>query len=256
MYANKPYEIRAFYYKGTPKMNLLAKLQNQAQQITTEDKDFESFGPLTADTYPAKVRLAYMDTYASGAVFLGLELVLMVNGSEQRYKEQICMSTKDGKLTYTSKAGEVRALPGYQLVDTLCKVVALKPFFEMSSETKAIKLYSKETRKEEVKEREVLMELINKELMVGLITEKRDHYSKQGETITSNKIDKLFTITGHSLSEMIASGIDKEPEYITRWTKKNKGQVQDRTTQKSFHAASATANTAQASTATTSMFGL
>lgn len=237
-------------------MNLFAKLQGQAQQITTEDKDFESFGPLTAGTYPAKIRIAYMDNYASGAIFLGLELVLMVNGAEQRYKEQICMSNKDGKLTYTSKEGEVRPLPGYQLADTLCKLVTSKPFFEMSSETKAIKLYDKETRKEEVKEREVLMDLINKELMVGILTEKRDHYSKEGETVTTNKIDKLFTITGHSLSEMIAHGIDKEPEYIQKWNEKNKGKVQDRTSRKSFHSASIQANTAQNSAATTSMFGL
>lgn len=209
-------------------MSIFNKLKAQAETVTTTDVDAKvTKFTLDSGVYPAKIRVAYLDSYASGAIFVALDAVVTKeDGKEVPYKERICISNKEGSLTYTAKDGKVRPLPGYMTIDALCQAGTGTEFSGMSTEMKKIKVWNAATRQEEPADREVLMDLVGVKLELGILEEKEDHYANAGETILRNKIAKVFTEEGKTISETRAK---LEGVYKETWNEKYKGNVIDRT---------------------------
>lgn len=215
--------------------NLFAKLQAKAQQTKTADTDYSGKFTVNTGAYTAKIRLAYLDTSPKGAAFVALDVMLNINGKSRQYKEEIYISNRDGELTYKDKqTGEHKPLPGFVTVDTLCKLAIDKPFAELDTETKKIKIKNRKTKQDENLDKEILMDLIGAELILGITEEKSDHWdadkSAQGETQLKNHISKVFNADGATLPEVEAKA---EPKYLETWKEQNTDKVVDRTTSKS-----------------------
>lgn len=209
-------------------MSILATLQQKAATIQTSDKDVVSDSKFTLNTglYPALIKVAYLDQYESGAIFIALEFSVDVQGTQKSYKEQICITNKAQSLTYTGQDGQPAPMPGYAIADTLCKLASNTELFKLATEEKAVKVWNKTQRAEVPTNKEVITGLIGTKVILGIYEEKHDHYSKPGETILRNRINKVFATNGQTLSETITGS---SPEFITTWIDKNKDKVFDRT---------------------------
>lgn len=211
-------------------MSILAKLQNNPV-IETADKDFVGSGKFTLDSnvYPATVKVAYLDEYASGAIFVAFEFSVETKGTQKTYKENICISNKAGSLTYVGKDGTPQAMPGYVLVDTLCKLASGKALFELGTEQKMVKVWNKEQRAEVPTNKEVITGLIGTTLVLGILEEEYNHYNEEkaraGETQLKNRIAKVFNSKGQTQSELIT---EAAPAFINSWIEKNANQVIDK----------------------------
>lgn len=230
-------------------MNLFSKIKDKAQNVKTEDKDFKG-GKFTLDSgvYPARVRVAYIDSYDSGAIYVALDLLLQVDGKERQYKEQVCISNKSGDLTYTDKNGVSQPLPGYALIDTLSKVAIDKSVSELETEIKKVKVFNFTSKQEEPMDKEVLMDLVNAELYIGILEEQHDHYKNAGEVQIKNRIAKVFTKDQKTLAEKEAN---IEADYINSWITLNEGKLIDKTTSR---AGKSNINIAKKEETTTSLF--
>lgn len=205
--------------------NLFAKLQAKAQQTKTTDTDYSGKFTINTGAYPAKIRLAYLDTSPKGAAFVALDLMLNINGKSRQYKEDIYISNRDGELTYKDKkTGEDKPLPGFVTVDTLCKLAIGKPFAELETETKKIKIKNRKTKQDENLDKEILMDLIGAEIILGIAEEEHDHWdaSKVGETQLKNCIDKVFSSDELTLPELEAKA---EPKFLAMWKEQKTDKV-------------------------------
>ena len=209
-------------------MNLFAKLQTNAAQVKTTDVDFAGKFTVDTDAYPATLRIAYLDQSKSGAIWVNLEAILNKDGKERTYKETIYISNREGSLTYKcKKTGEDKPLPGYVTIDTLCKAATGKSFAEMATEVKKIKVRNHQTRQDELVDKEILMDLLNTKVILGIQEVLEDKYNAPGETVTRNNLNKVFTGEGKTLNEHEANA---EAKYITEWVNQNKGKVLNKTT--------------------------
>lgn len=205
--------------------NLFAKLQAKAQQTKTTDTDYSGKFTINTGAYPAKIRLAYLDASPKGAAFVALDVMLNINGKARQYKEEIYISNREGDLTYKDKkTGEYKPLPGFVTVDTLCKLAIDKPFAELDTETKKIKIKNRKTKQDENLDKEILMDLIGSEIILGISEEEHDHWDedKVGETQLKNCITKVFSSDELTLPEKDAKA---EPKYLASWKEQNNDKV-------------------------------
>lgn len=216
-------------------MSLFAKAQAAAQNVKVEEKDVLGGGSFTVESnvYLGGVKMAFIDAWASGSLFVNLELALMVDGKERSHKEIITISNKAGEFTYTDKkSGEKMPMPGYALVDELFKAVSGKGFNDQAPAIKGVKVYDKELKAEVIQDREVFMDLIGKKAQFGILENEVDKTTKDamsgeyvptGETRKENTLAKTFTESGKTLSE---AHINVEPKFIETWKERYAGKLQ------------------------------
>lgn len=214
-------------------MSLFAKAQQAAQNVTVEEKDTLG-GSFTvpSNVYAGGVKMAYIDAWKSGALFISLELALLVDGKERTHKETITISNKEGAFTYLDKrSGEQVAMPGYAMIDTLCKTITGKGFTEQVATTKGVKVYDAEAKGEVVQEREVFMDLLGKKIHFGILEQEVDktakdpmtsEYEPTGETKKENVLDKVFTEDKKTYLESVAQ---QESKFMGQWLTANEGKL-------------------------------
>ena len=106
----------------------------------------------------------------------------------------------------------------------------------MDTETKVVNVYSSEAKAEVPTKVEVIMELLNKEILVGLIkqtvdkTQKNDQniYMPTGETRDENEIDKLFRSSDRMTTAEIRAQAT-EAAFAATWETKWTGNTKDKT---------------------------
>lgn len=237
-------------------MSLFASVQNT--NIKTTDADVLPTGTVATGVYPAVVKMAYLDASKSGAISVNFEFELTLPGNTTRtYKETVFISNKEKSFTYKDKkTGEDKPMPGFQMVDTICKVATGKGLAEMGAEPKDIKIYSFEQKEEVVAKREVLMGLLKAELELGIqesMVNKQvksgDVYVNSAETRDVNEIRKPFTKDGLTSTEKEAGAT--EAKFKAEWLKKFGGKKQDKTVKADVQAGSAAA----AAPAASALFG-
>lgn len=215
-------------------MSLFAAVQNTTS-IKTADTDVLPTGTVASGIYPAVVKMAYLDASKGGAISVNFEFDLTVNGAVRSYKETVYITNKEKSFTYQDKkTGEAKPMPGFSMVDTLCKLATGKGLAEMGAEAKDIKIYSFEQKEEVVAKREVLMNLLRAELQLGIheILENKqvksgDTYVDSAETRTKNEIKKAFNKDGLTSTEVESKAT--EAKFKKEWLKKFEGKQQDKT---------------------------
>lgn len=212
-------------------MSLLASLATDST-IADEKDSVGGGGVLESGLYLATVSMAYLTKAASGA--LGMVLTLKTDaGKEIRQTLWMTSGTAKGcKNYYENKDGEKQYLPGFNHANSLALLTVGKEISQLETETKVVNVYSAEAKSEVPTKVEVPMDLLNKEILVGLIkqtvdkTKKNDAgvYEATGETRDENDIDKLF----RARDRMTTAEIRAQAETATfadTWAAKHTGNT-------------------------------
>ena len=213
---------------------MLANLSTDAS-IATEKDSIGNSGPLSSGLYSCTVSMAYLNKSAGGA--LGLVLTLKTpEGKEVRQTLWMTSGTAKGcKNYYEDKQGAKQYLPGFTHANALCLLTVGKEISALETETKVVNVYSPEAKAEVPTKVEVLMDLLNQEIIVGLIKQNVDKtvkndagvYVATGETKDENEIDKFFRAKDKMTTAEIRAQAD-EAAFINSWEAKWKDKVKDR----------------------------
>lgn len=236
------------------KMVVADDIANETDSVGTGSYIWES------GLYKAKVDMAYIKEADSGAVAVVLHLT---NDKGQTLKsDQWIQSGKaKGLKNYYEVKGEKHYLPGFERVNSLALLALGKPLNELDTDEKTINLYDYTQKKEVPKAVEVITELLDQEIVVGVIKQIVDKSAKQddgsyvptGETREENEIDKFFRAEDNlTTAEILAQ--ETVGQFITTWSERWDGQVRDKSTKDSnvstgsFGATTGTAGTAKPKT--------
>ena len=218
-------------------MSFLDSAEYDAGNAVEKDVVGGGFKTLTSDVYQFEILLAYFSKSAGGAKAVNLELKNVATGNKHRFTTYV--SNKQGSIKYKDKqTGELKYLPGFQSMDSLCLLAAGKPLVTLQdlTETKTINLYNYELKKEVPTDVPMLMPLIGKVIKAGVLevienknakNQSTGQYEPTNEKRTSNELDKFFRDRDDmTVGEIIA----KKPEatFIKEWLDKWQGKPNDK----------------------------
>lgn len=213
-------------------MALFAELDTNGVE-RSEDTLSGGFNLLDSDIYEAKIKAAYGGASQGGA--LNVTVVCDIKGQE--YSETIYITGRN-KLPYFEKNGKRRFIPGYNIVNSICKIATGKGLTELDSEDKSLLVYDPIEKKRKPTEVPVLTDLSGKIICLGILKELRNkavqddqgQYVDTPETREDNRINAVFDADTHrTLNEIEDS---KEAVFWDKWLEKNKGITVDRRTLK------------------------
>lgn len=205
-----------------------AALQMDADVQTQEEDVLPSGGGFILDTglYPMIIENAYFDKSQGGA--MNVNLHLKIKGGDKRvFKQTIYVTSGDakGNKPYYVKDGKKFPLPGYSMMDAICRITTDTPLSQVTTEDKLVKLYDFDAGSEVPREVPVLTALIGEEIVVGMQKRRENKRSNQGgewvdtnEAREYNEISKVFYPSGHTLTEKKAEG---EAEFVNKWKDAN-----------------------------------
>jgi hypothetical protein len=214
-------------------MSLLATLSTDSS-VTEEKDSVGSGGPLDSGLYKSTIALAYVTKSAGGAIGLVLNMKTEAN-REIRQTLWMTSGTAKGCKNYYEKDGEKFYLPGFNHANSLALLTCGKEISELETETKVVNVYSAEAKSEVPTKVEMLMDLLGKEIIVGVIRQTVDKtkkneagvYEATGETRDENEIDKLF----RAKDRMTTAEIRAQAEtagFIDTWDAKFTGTVKNK----------------------------
>ncbi len=215
-------------------MSLLNNLKTD--NTIAEDKDsVGSGGTLESGLHNVTISMAYLTKSAGGAV--GLVLNMKTDGGRD-IRQTLWMTAgtaKGGNNFYTDKDGAKHYLPGFTHANNLALLTVGKEISAVDTEMKVVNVYSPEAKAEVPTKVEVLMELLGKEIIVGLIkqtvdkTAKNDAgvYEPTGETREENEIDKFFRAKDKMTTAEIRAQVE-EATFIETWDQKWTGKVRNK----------------------------
>lgn len=198
--------------------------------------------PLASDIYNAVIKYAYAVKSKGGA--LGITVVLNTSeGREVKETQYITSGDSKGNKTYYEKENaetkvmEQFALPGFNAIDSLCRLVLDKGVLECDNEKRTIKLYDFDTKAEKPTEVDMLIELVGKPVAIAVLNQIEDKtaknaatgaYEPTGKTYTINVIDKYLDPTDRCTAQEKANKVPST--FAEAWLAKWKGQVSDKST--------------------------
>jgi hypothetical protein len=192
------------------------------------------YSVLETGVYPAKVKLAYAGKSASSNA-QSITVLFDMNGREHR--ETFWITNKNGENFSTDAKDPTKRtpLPGFTTVDDLCLLTTGVSLTEQTVEEKVVALYDYELKRDVPQNVPVILDLLNKPVLVGLVrqtvdkTKKNDDgdYVPTGETRDENVTDKLFH---HETKRTVAEYRQnvQEPVFHDKWSDKNKGVTRNR----------------------------
>lgn len=214
-------------------MSLLKNLATD-ESIANEKDSIGGGGVLESAAYPAKVTLAYVTKSTGGAT----GLVLKAKTSEGRDINQTLWMTsgtaKGGKNFY-EKDGVKNYLPGFIAANALSLLTTGKDIAELDTETKVVNVYSPEAKAEVPTKVEMIVDLLGKDIVIGLIKQTVDKnvkndagmYVPSGDTRDENEIDKFFRAEDHFTTAEIRAAAN-EPVFYNTWSDKWNGKVRNK----------------------------
>ena len=172
-----------------------------------EDDFLAGSGVLDTDMYLATIKTAYIGKAAKSEA-RNVTLLLDINGKEHR--TQIWVSNRDGDVTYKDKkTGEMKNLPGFNQVNSLCLLVAGQEMGSMDVEELTVKLYDFETKRELPQAVDCFTALHGEDVMVAMQRQTVDKtakneatgaYDPTGETRDQNEVVKFLPTVPRSPS--------------------------------------------------------
>lgn len=223
-------------------MNMLANLKLD-DGVDGEEKDVlgGGRGPLDSNAYPATITMAYMSESEGGATAVNITAKTR-DDKEIRAAIYVTSGRAKGQKTTYERDGKTYPLPGFLLVNSLCQLATGKEISQLETEEKVIKLYNFDSKAEVPTKVPVIVELLQKEIVIGLLKQTVDKSAKNdagvyvatGETREENEIDKFFcardgfeNLTLTEVKTKAAGGEITEPFY-NGWLEKNKGQIRNK----------------------------
>ena len=215
-------------------MSIFANLSNDGLE-KTEDR-LGGFAVYATDSYDAIIKMAYADKADSGAMCVAFTFA-MPGGKE--YNETIYITNKQGENFFLNKDDKTKKvpLPGFTTVDDICLCATEKPLSEQPTEERQVKIYDKTEKKEIPKARQVLVDLLNQPVTLGIQNilenktvknETTGNYDATAEERNINTIAKVFHTETKLTMVEVREGQD--PTFHSKWVEKNKDKVMDRRT--------------------------
>lgn len=216
-------------------MSLLANLKTD-DSIQNEQDAIGGSRLLDSGLYHCKVKMAYLLAAGSGAIGLHLTFITTDN---QEFNQTLYLTsgTQKGCLNYyVNKNGEKQYLPGFNLGNALALLTVGKEIAQLDSEEKVVKTYSAEVKAEVPTKVDYLPELVDQEIIVGLIKQispksikdASGKYVPTGETREENDIDKFFRASDRKTTAEVRAQ-EETASYIDKWEARWAGKVKDRT---------------------------
>lgn len=215
-------------------MSLLSTLTSD-ESIANEKDSVGGGGVLESNIYPAKVTLAYVTKSNGGAI----GLVFAAKTTEGRdIKQTLWMTsgTEKGCKNYYEKDGQKNYLPGFLAANALALLTTGKEVSELETETKVVNVYNSDAKAEVPTKVEMIMDLLGKDILIGLIKQtvnktKKDEvtgvYLPTGETRDENEIDKFFRASDRKTTAEIRAQAE-EAKFADTWLQKWEGKVKDK----------------------------
>jgi hypothetical protein len=212
------------------------------------------YSPLQSNTYPVKIKYAYVEKSKGEA--LGLNIVATTDTGVE-YKETFWMTSgkaKGCKRTFIDKQGNEQFLPGYKHANSLAKIATGKSIDGMVPEQKIINKYSYDQKKEVATPVNMLMDLLGKEVILGIRLKTVNKRVKNGsgyvdspELKSENETDKIFRASDKKSLYEIENSVE-EAKDIEVWLAKNEGKTFDRSKKVSAPPVASAAPTATTAT--------
>jgi hypothetical protein len=181
--------------------------------------------------YVDTINKAYLTESAGGANAVVLELQ-DASGSKLRTTIYFTSGKAKGqKNYYENRDGEKRYLPGFELMENLCKLVTGKPLAQQDTQARTVPVYNFDAGAELPTEVTALHELWGKQILTGVVKQlvsknvKNDAgaYVPTAETREQNEVIKFFdATTQQTLTER--SG-NVPANYVNDWRKKFEGKL-------------------------------
>lgn len=214
-------------------MSLLKSLTSDAS-IAQEKDSLGGGGAQESGLYMSKVALAYVIKSEGGATGIYFS-AKTAEGKEIRETLWATSGTAKGCKNYYEKDGEKHYLPGYLMANSLALLTVGKEISELDTEEKVVKAYNKDTKTEIPTKVQMLTDLLDKEILIGLIKETVDKtakdgagvYQPTGETREQNTIDKFFRASDRKTTTEIRAQAD-EATFVNAWETKNKGVTRNK----------------------------
>ena len=222
-------------------MSMFEGLSSEGHQ-ETEDR-LGGFSALDSDAYDFTIMFAYAHVADSGAKALALEL----DANGKKYNETVYVTNKNGENWYWTdkeKKETKASLPGFITIEEICQVTVGKGLKDLVFEDKMANIYDKDAKKEVPKSVKAAVELIGKQVTLGILNTledktKWDESAKKsvvvpGETRVVNSINKVFHYPTHvtvpEARHAAEKGTTPTSEFYDKWVEKNKGKQIDKTT--------------------------
>jgi hypothetical protein len=186
------------------------------------------------DIYLANLKAVYGIKADSGA--RGVVVIATLPGNKE-YRETFYVTTKTGVNYFLNKADTSKkvALPGFQIVEDLCIAVTGKSLKDIATDDKVMNVYDAEQRKEIPKSVPALVELMGKDIYLGiekkLVNKQVQNTStKEWEDSTDSREENGISKIFHHPTKLTvaeAKAGKTAPEFFDKWQEKNKGTVRD-----------------------------
>lgn len=196
------------------------------QSIADEKDSVGSGGVLASGLYPSTITMAYVTVSTGGATGLVLHAKTS-DGRDIRSTQWMTSGTAKGAKNYYEKDGAKHYLPGFLLAQSMSLLTTSKEISDLDTETKVVKLYNFESKAEVPTKVEMIMEMLGKEVLIGLIKQTVDKnvknaagvYVPSGETREENEIDKFFRASDRKTTSEIRAKAD-EAVFVDTWSDK------------------------------------
>jgi len=190
---------------------------------TAKDTDTDVIGGgFLWDTgiYPVQVLLAYLDVSRNGAKCINFIFKRVSDSKELRHT--IYITNRNGDNFYVRENVE-HLLPGWLQVKSIYEIATGTSFDKANTQEKAVNIYDYDTKKESPQNREVLVDILNKPLVIGVhrmtvdknVKNDSGEYVPSGEVRDVNEVNKAFHTTGLTVAEK-TEGIT-EPVFLNKW---------------------------------------
>lgn len=220
-------------------MSILKNL-NVAKEAAGEEDRLGGFQVFDSKVYAATIKMAYLRKAADPSKSMGLTLILDLEGKE--YTQTLYITNKTTGDTFTVDAdGKKKNMQGFNLANSLAMVATGKPLNQLDDEERLQKIRNFKEKKDENIKVQVIVDLLDKEVNVGIIKQSVNKQVKQGndyvdtaDTREENEISKFFCAKKKFLNmtatEMLAAKDDdtQEAVFITKWNEQNEGKVINR----------------------------
>lgn len=202
-------------------MSLLANLKRNANIEAATDRPMDARPKMTPGVHNMTIEMAYLEESSGGALSVALKLV-SPTGATLNTKEYITSGREKGQKHYyiDKQSGAQKYLPGFIIMNDLARLTTDQELFELEPEEKTVMIYNYELRKEVPTTKQVIVDLIGKEVTVGVLATLEDQFKDPTQSRTVYNIDKVFhTETGCTVVEL-ESGLT-EGVYISSWAERN-----------------------------------
>lgn len=213
-------------------MSLFGNLTNEGLE-EAQDR-LGGFRRLESDAYLGKIKMAYAGQSSGGARSITL-IFGHGEGAKEEYRETIYITNREGKNYYVDDKKKKQPLPGFTTIDDICQMITGKPLAEQATEEKVVNVYDADAKKELPKSVPVLTELLDGDVILGIIKQTVTKQVKQGDTYVDsdetreeNVIEKVF----HHPSQLTVAEAKKGVQsaaFYGAWVETNKGKTRDKT---------------------------